>query len=192
MKLTKLHEEYIPTRPILDCFCKTQECAGRFVKIRHWQTVCQWECIKMGYATKMDLNYNIFKDMKLTLTIQELQEPKTKELYKGVFGTLTLQSHRDQLAEELLEWAEKDKKYQEALALDENTPEIAPVKPTLQSINFALNLKSAPGLEEIIDQLVTDAVNLDRKEAREKAKAKLNPGYDTSGDNQEKSNEIQN
>lgn len=201
MKLSKLHEEYIPTRPILDCFCKTQECAGRFVKIRHWQTVCQWECIKLGYATRMDLNHNIFKNMKLTLTIQELEEPKTKEIYKGVFGTLTLQSHRDQLAEDLLEWAEKDKKYQEALALDEETPEVAPDKPTLQSINFALNIKSAPGLEEIIDQLTTDAINLDRKEARSKAMGRLGIGYDPAGDTKDitntvvidtKTNEIQN
>lgn len=149
----------------------------------------------------MDLNHNIFKNMKLTLTIQEIEEPKTKEMYKGVFGTLTLQSHRDQLAEDLLEWAEKDKKYQEALALDENTPEIAPVKPILESINFALNLKSVPGLEEIIDQLVADATNLDRQESRKKAMGRLGIGYDPAGDTKDitntvvidtKTNEIQN
>lgn len=171
MKLSKLHEEYVPTRPILNCLCEKQTCSGKFLQIKHWQIYCQWESLRLALATKMDLKYNIFTNMKLTLTIQELEEPKTKDLYKGIFGTLILDSHKEAHAESLLEWAEKDKLYREAIEKDENSPAIQPEKPILKGINFALNIKSVPGFEEIINQLITDAVNLDKKEKFEKARA---------------------
>jgi hypothetical protein len=171
MKLSKLQEEYVPTRPILYCLCEKQTCSGKFLQIKHWQRYCQWECLRLGLATRMDLKYNIYINMKLTLTIQELEEPKTKDLYKGIFGTLILDSHKEEHAEAMLEWAEKDKLYREAIEKDENSPAIQPAKPILKGINFALNIKSVPGFEEIINQLITDAVNLDKKEKFEKARA---------------------
>lgn len=197
MKLAKLQEEYVPTKPILSCLCEKQTCSGKYLKIKHWQNWCQWECLRLGFASRMDLKHNIFINMKLTLTIQEIEEPTTKELYKGVFGTLTLQAHRDKFEEDLLEWAEKDKFYQEALEKDDETPEFAPEKPTLESINFAVNVKSIPGLDEIVNQLVADAVNLDKKDKLEKMKArreeiKSQNQEEETLTQEEKPNEIQN
>lgn len=110
--------------------------------------------------------------MKLTLTIQEMTDPKTDQLYKGVFGSLILQKHKDELAEKMLDWVEKDKIYNEAIEKNEENNLIQPIKPEIKGINFAINLKSIDGLEEIINQLMTDAINLERKQTLEDMRKK--------------------
>lgn len=168
MRLANLNPEYAIVKEIKNCHCKGGGCSGKFLKIKHWQYVCQWEALRLFQATRMDLNINIFKNMKLTLTIQELEDKDTKELYKGIFGTLILQRHKDELEENMLEWAEKDKIYNDAVEKNEENNLIQPKKPELKGINFALNLKSVEGLEDIINQLITDATNLERNEKFEK------------------------
>lgn len=175
VKLANIQEEYRLTKTIHICTCEGNQCSGRFLKIKHWQKYCQWECLKLGYATQMNLKYNIFTNMKLTLTIQEVEDENTKEMFKGVFGTLILDSHKEKHADEMLEWAERDKEYTEAVEKDEETTLTEPKKPVLTGINFAVNSKSIPGLDEIINDIISDAVNLDKRDSfkkmRESAKA---------------------
>lgn len=55
-KLSYLPDEYVVKNEILECNCKNQVCCGKFLKIKPWQKVCQWECIRLGIATDMSLN----------------------------------------------------------------------------------------------------------------------------------------
>ena len=172
MKLATLYEDYNPIHKIKTCDCADQTCSGKFLQIYHWQSYCQWESLKRGLATHMDLKHNIFKNMKLILTIQELKDEKTKETYKGMFGTLTLQRHKDLFEEEMLDYAEKHKTYLAEVEKNEENGLIEPVKPVLKAINFAINTKSIEGLDDILNNLVTDATNLERQEQFKKMRAK--------------------
>ena len=48
------------TKPILLCECKMQVCYGKFLQIKVWQKFCQWEEVRLGHATDISLEDNIY------------------------------------------------------------------------------------------------------------------------------------
>jgi len=48
------------TKPVLVCHCKAQTCCGKFLKMKMWQKHCQWEEVRLGHATDISLEINIY------------------------------------------------------------------------------------------------------------------------------------
>lgn len=172
MKLS-IPTEYKLTKEIKKCVCVEQHCSGKFLKLKHWQTKCPWETLRLKYAFSMDLNDNIYKNMNLTLTIQEIIDPESKKPFKATFMTLILDSHRKIFSNEMLDYAEKHAIYSAEIGKDINSPAIEPVKPQLVGINTVWPVSTVPGLEEIINDITNDAISLERQDKFKKMRASI-------------------
>lgn len=98
--------------------------------------------------------------MKLTLTIQDVEDKKTKTTFLGLFGSLTTDQHVETHKKLLKQYNKNYLNYSKAVQENEETREIEPIKPEVQTINFVTTLKDVRGLEAIVNNIIKEATKL--------------------------------